>query len=88
MIAYFNNIKFQQNYTYYNVFVVPMFAVIIYCLATTQNRLLTIISSNFIIQYLSNISYAFFITQTLALRIIKICIQNSYLGLTAIHIIK
>lgn len=78
---FLNSIKFEQNYIYYNFFAVPLFALVIYCLATTNSRLVTILSCNFIIQYLAKISFSFYLTQTFALRMVKYFIQNNYLGL-------
>lgn len=52
-----------NNYVVYNFISIPVFVLLLYHLSNINNNFLTTILNNTLIQYLSNISYTFFLVQ-------------------------
>lgn len=75
-----NNILFAQNYTFYNYISVPLFGGLIYFLAQIKTVALVKIMDSKIFILLGNLTYAFYLTQTLAIRLVDKWIDQIYFG--------
>jgi len=65
------NALFTNDYPMYNIISVPVFAVLIYFMTYMNNKTIIRISSSSLIQYLSKISFSFFLAQFFTFSIIK-----------------
>lgn len=52
-----------NNYVAYNFISIPTFVLLLYCVVSIKNNLLIKVASTQIVQYLSKLSYAFFLAQ-------------------------
>lgn len=68
---FLNHISFKNNYTYYNVICVPLFAFIIYRLGFVTNLYFLAVVKSRLVGYLSKISYSFFLTQGVAIMVMR-----------------
>lgn len=68
---FLNHVGFKNNYTYYNVICIPLFAFIIYHLGFIRNLFFMTLVKSKIVSYLSKISYSFFLTQGFAIMMIR-----------------
>jgi peptidoglycan/LPS O-acetylase OafA/YrhL len=67
---FINHMHFANNYCYYNCVTIPLLGIAIYSLATTNNKIILKITNNFVSNYLGKISYAFYMTQFIAIGVI------------------
>lgn len=75
---FLNHYRFDNHYSYYNVVVVPLSALIIYTLACVKNKFVVNFSKSYVIQYLSKLSFSFFLMQGWTFAIFKY-IQKHYI---------
>ncbi len=67
---FLNHVSFSNNYCYYNFITIPLTGTLIYLFATNNNNFLLKITNNFISNYLGKISYAFYLTQFIAIGVL------------------
>lgn len=63
--VFFNNIPFNYSPTYFNFLSIPVFGILIYQIAKWDNKKVCAIAKSSIIKYLNNLSYSFYIVQTI-----------------------
>ena len=73
---FINHIKFTNNYLYYAVITIPLFATIIYSLACVKNKFVDMIGQSKIIKYLTALTFPFFIWQGVGQKLTKNLIQT------------
>ena len=81
-LSFLNGISFSQNPTYFNILSLPIFAYIIYNLALIDNQFIHSFSNSKLIQYLSNLSYSFYLAQIATIVIVAKMANANFLGLT------
>jgi len=62
-----NKVRFGGHYTYYNVVIIPLLAFILYRFAMLTNKYVLAFTNNFVSNYLGRVSYAFYLTQFVAI---------------------
>lgn len=65
------NAFFKDDYTMYNIISVPIFAILIYNVSEVKIKPILLISSSSLVQYLSKISFAFYMAQFFTFKITK-----------------
>ena len=75
-----NNILFAQNYTFNNYISIPLFGGLIYFLAQIKTVALVKIMNSKIFILLGNLTYSFYLTQTLAILLVDKWIDQIYFG--------
>lgn len=76
-------VEVNTSSNYFNIINIPAFAYIIYRLAFFDNKSIITLCKGKVIQYLSDLSFTFYVTQSIALRIGRYLRANGYLGITA-----
>lgn len=80
--VFLNGVLFERNYTFYNIIAVPIFALAFYYAffsvegSNILEKSICKLSSRKSIQYLSSITFAFYITQSIALRIVHVIVNK------------
>ena len=64
---FLNNANFHRNYSYYTIVTIPLLSYIIYHMARMSDPILTRLTNNRVCIYLGKISYAFYLTQFIAI---------------------
>ena len=70
------NPVFTNDYTMYNFISVPCFAIMIYSLSNTKNKVVQQLARSLVIQYLSKISFSFFLAQFFCFNITKLKLRT------------
>ena len=80
--VFLNGVPFERNYTFYNIIAIPIFALAFYYAffsvesSNIVEKSICKLSSRKSIQYLSSITFAFYITQSIALRIVHVIVNK------------
>lgn len=74
------SILFENNYTMYNIIVIPLFALLLYNSSQIKNRFILKISGSSFVQYLSKISFAFFMAQFFSFAFTRQLLELSWFG--------
>lgn len=81
---FINHVGFNRNYMNYDVILLILFPLLIFCLSKAKNKYFLTITQNKLSDYLGNIAYSFFISQVICIFIVHdVLMPNNYYGMNS-----